>query len=307
MKKPRIDVIGTSGSVGVSLLKMAEKHPFQVNHVSSHNNGEIEKSLTESDLVILCLPDDIAERIQGIRKKLNSSVKIIDCSPRFRVDPEWTYGLPEIIGEEKISQSILVANPGCHATAALLSITPLMDKSILSSNAPVFFQSLTGYSGGGKEMIKAYENNGEIPPKQYSLENKHKHLPEIRMHGGIQNVLFQPTLLPERNGILCTTFAVSQKTISPKDLLAIFEEYFSKSPFISVKNLPKNGEIFMDENNGTNFSSIYPTITDRFLKIITVLDNLGKGAAGAALQNAYILMGENFPKTREELISLFSF
>ncbi|MDH3324589.1 MAG: hypothetical protein OEL89_03050 [Candidatus Peregrinibacteria bacterium] len=307
MNNNKIGIVGSGGAVGVSLQEKLKKHPvFNNFSVPASNLSKLQRSewkqtisafLESNDLIILALPDEIAKKVVAVKNQINSSTKIIDCSTAHRVSPEWSYGLPELPNQtDKIKQAELVANPGCHATAGILSIKPLIDEGLIIPNNFAVLTSITGHSGGGKNLIKQYEEDPAIPPLQYSTGIKHKHLAEITKYSGLNNPpVFQPEVVNTFKGLKTNFFAQTKENISDKKLIELFKEYYKNQIFINVAEIPSNGTVSMTESNDTQNVSIYPFAMGTSIQVVAVLNNLNKGAAGAAIQNANIM--SDLPQT----------
>ncbi len=293
--KSKISVIGQSGSVGVTLEEKLQAHPVfseswydpGVESWSLLSANEqayqsaILKVLDSAELVVLCVADEIAQNIMKLIEPQNSDVKIIDCSTAHRVNKEWGYGLPELPGQRtSLLSTPKVANPGCHATAMNLTLAPLKTWGL--SN--VACHSVTGYSGGGKAMIAQFESD-QGAPWAYSVGLHHKHLPEVEAHSGIKP-FFQPVVIPESQGILCSTWLPEVPT---DDVLSAYSVY-AEEPFVQVTDSP-TAKVDMTAHNGTNQVSLSVVTHEMGTQVISILDNLGKGSAGAVIQNANVMLG----------------
>lgn len=247
-------------------------------------------------MVVLAVPDQIAQEIIKIKHAISSATKILDCSTAHRTDPQWVYGLSEIKGQtEPIQTAESVSNPGCHATAAILSMLPLINSGVTSPKMPII-TSITGHSGGGKDMINTYQKDPLIPPSQYAIGIKHKHVSEIEQFGKCQNPIFQPEVVNSFQGLKTNTFldlSPSGLSLSQNELINIFESYYAKKPTIDIKPIPQKSNISMGEKTGTNEVAIYLQKHETKIQVIAVLDNLGKGSAGAAIQNIKLMLGLN--------------
>ena len=187
--------VGTTGLELETLLKNREE--IEIINISEEKrkniNGKL-KLMEKADLTFLCLPDEAAKEMVSLAPE---RTRIIDTSTAHRTKSDWIYGLPEIGKREEIKKATRVANPGCHATAFILGIKPLIEHDIMHKDDMISAVSITGYSGGGKSMIADYEKEGRIleldSPGQYGTGQKHKHLPEMKKYGGIDN---SPCFLP---------------------------------------------------------------------------------------------------------------
>ena len=254
--------------------------------------------LNSADVVFLCLPDDAAKESASLAT--NPSTIVIDTSTAHRTDDAWAYGLPELSPEhrEKIKNSKRIANPGCHSTGFLLAIYPLIAKGIMKADENLVCYSLTGYSGGGKKMIADYKENlskvkfeseSVLASKPYALGLCHKHLPEMQKIANLAKPpLFNPVLGPYSQGMAVTVglFPSMLSGMSFDDLRKFLSDYYKDSEFASVAAASENPAI-LDPTicNGTNNAKIFVFGNQEHGQITVVLDNLGKGASGAAMQN----------------------
>ncbi|MBB3110057.1 N-acetyl-gamma-glutamyl-phosphate reductase [Paenibacillus phyllosphaerae] len=263
--------------------------------------------MNEADLVFLCLPDEAAREAVTLIRNLNT--RVIDSSTAFRTDEAWTYGLPELSAgqRDKIAGAARVSVPGCHATAFILAINPLIQLGILPRDYPVDCSSLTGYSGGGKGLIAQYENGSgqqgksiSTPPLHYRLDLHHKHLPEMTKFAGLAyKPLFLPTVCDFYNGMVATIpMATRLLHHQPKlsEIHAALADYYDGERFVRV--LPLEDTELLSSNaldptrcNGTNQAEILVFGNDDQVVVACRLDNLGKGSSGAAIQCMNLMMG----------------
>ena len=243
----------------------------------------------------------------------NPKTKIIDASTAHRTNPDWAYGLPELSSDfrKQIESGTRIANPGCHATGFILGVYPLIAAGLLQKSADLATYSLTGYSGGGKKMIASYEADGaqqshpgESPrlfaPRPYALGHHHKHLPEMQKICGLENApLFNPIVGPYYKGMAVSS-AIFQnaltKSATATDIQDVLAEHYDGSRFVKV--LPYEEEPVLDagsldptECNETNEAHVYVFGKGKSIQVSVILDNLGKGASGAAIQNMNIALG----------------
>lgn len=324
--KKRIFVDGSSGTTGLEINDRLSKYDnieiIKIDYDKRRDVNERMKILNEADLVFLCLPDDAAK--ESVALIANPDTKIIDASTAHRTADGWTYGLSELSSahKEAIMNSKRVSNPGCHATAFNLSVYPLIHYNVMSPDYPVTCQSLTGYSGGGKSLIEKYEMNaGDNPytkaPRPYSLGLNHKHLKEMMVHSGLtMSPVFSPVLSDYYKG-LATLLPIHTRLLNKKlvgrDIHNLFVDHYMNQPFVKVmpyideselmdsrinSTVPSEGYIFdgaidITACNDTNMAEIFVIGNDSrgIAMIVTRLDNLGKGASGAAIQNMNLMLG----------------
>lgn len=256
--------------------------------------------MADVDLVVLCLPDDAARESAALAAELGSGApKLLDASTAHRVDPAWVYGFPELQpGQtERIAAAQRVANPGCYPTGAIGLIRPLVDAGLLPPDYPVTINAVSGYSGGGKAMIAAHENDGGPAFELYALTLEHKHLPETQLYGGLtRRPIFVPSVGHFRQGML-VSIPLHLDTLpgrpSGAGLHAVLAERYAGCRHVRVMPLPAAVKLEPEALNGTNDLELYVHASDKHRQAVLVarLDNLGKGASGAAVQNIRLMLG----------------
>ncbi len=257
-------------------------------------------ALNGCDIAILCLPDAAAR--EAVSFIGNPSVRVIDASTAHRTSPEWDYGFPELTGQrEKIAVSKRVANPGCYATGFIALVRPLVEKGVLPPDAHVACHALSGYTGGGKKTIAQYEASEREPelasPRHYAVTLSHKHIPEMQAVCGLKRrPLFAPMICDFPCGMVVSVLLDMDQLEGSRSIAALRElygEYYAGSPVVTLRpeDAPACG--FMGSNNlaGLDGLQIFVCGNEKQLMLSARLDNLGKGASGAAVQNLNIMMG----------------
>jgi len=299
--KPKIFIDGREGTTGLQiydrLIRRSDIDLLIIDESKRKDINERKRLINEADLVFLCLPDEAARESVSLIDNINT--RVIDASTAHRTSTDWVYGFAELSKHqrEKIKNSRRIANPGCHATGIIASVYPLITLGIMPVDYPLTCISLTGYSGGGKAMIRAYEEEKTpemYAPRMYGLDLQHKHLPEI-MHitGLAREPIFCPIVDDYYSGI-ATTITLHNDTLNGKhaatDIRRNLADYYIGEHHVTVA--PKLGSGTLESNWGANTDNMELTISgNEKLTIVTArFDNLGKGAAGAAVQNMEIML-----------------
>ncbi|HEV2560801.1 MAG TPA: N-acetyl-gamma-glutamyl-phosphate reductase [Rhizomicrobium sp.] len=267
------------------------------------------RALNESDLVILCLPDEAAKEAVGLIE--NNAVRVIDASTAHRVAPGWVYGFPEIEPDQraKIAAAARVTNPGCYPTGFLALVRPLTRAGIIPADFPLSVNAISGYSGGGKAMIEEFENKSsphyvETVARTYALGLTHKHVPEMQTHAKLAHPpVFAPSVGRFYRGMIVEVplqlWALPEKA-TPAQIHAVLAESYRDDALVEVAGFEEAAALkTLDAEalKNTNKLKLYVFANEKAeqVRLVAVLDNLGKGASGAAVQNLNIMLG--FPET----------
>lgn len=301
----KVFIDGHSGTTGLHLQeRLATRCDIELLTIAEAERKDARRRqelINKADIVFLCLPD--AAAIEAVELCQNEQTIIIDASTAHRTDEKWVYGLPELSPayRQQIATSKRIANPGCYATGANCILYPLRHAGILPADYPVTIHAVSGYSGGGKTMIADYESKQRqeelLYTRPYALGLQHKHLPEIQKVSS----LAQPPIFNPQVGDFYAGMTVSIPLYShllynhpgQKEVFAALAEHYKEERFITVKEAPSGGFIYAGENTGSNFLTIYVYGNEQQITVTSVLDNLGKGASGAAVQNMNIALGLN--------------
>ena len=256
--------------------------------------------LNQADFVFLCLPD--AAAVEAVSMIENPNTRVIDASTAHRTNPAWDYGFPELSAGQRaaIAKSHRVANPGCYATGMISLVAPLVMAGILPKDYPMVVHALSGYTGGGKKTIAAYEDPNRDPefdsPRLYGLTLTHKHIPEMVAVCGLERKpIFNPIICDFPQGMLVNVplyTALLNGKQTPDSLRQVLADHYAGQTFVTVaESMPASG--FLGSNNlaGSNHLRLYVGGNDEQIILSAQLDNLGKGASGAAIQNLNIMMG----------------
>jgi N-acetyl-gamma-glutamyl-phosphate reductase len=305
----KIFIDGEAGTTGLQIReRLADRRDLEVISIAADKRKDLDERkrlLNAADVAILCLPDDAAKESVSLIE--NDTTRVIDASTAYRVNPDWAYGFAEMDRgqSEKIANARFVANPGCWPQGLIANVRPLLAAGLLPADFPISYNGISGYTGGGKQMIAEYEAEGEAASQfmPYGLTFNHKHVPEMTKYTGLSSApLFVPNVGDFAQGM--TTFVPLQlgqlaKVPSGKDIHAAIADHFAgiKDSFVSVAPydpaLGKTPALDPQAHNDTNTMTLHVFANDARAQavLVAVYDNLGKGASGAAVQNLNLMLG----------------
>jgi len=305
--KHAVFVDGQEGTTGLRIHEyLAQRSDVEVLRIDPERRkdaAERARLLNAADVAFLCLPDAAAR--EAVAMVTNPKTCVIDASTAHRTQPGWVFGLPELAPgqREKLRAAKRIANPGCHASAFILLLRPLVDAGIVPPSLAVSAQSITGYSGGGKKMIEQYQAGGDpvlTAPRPYGLALAHKHVPEMMAHTGLTTKpLFMPIVSNFYKGLAVTVpLHGAQLAVgaSAETIQRAYERHYEGERFVRVMPLRDAGTLeygFLDVQacNDTNRVDVFVFANDTQVLLAARLDNLGKGASGAAVQAMNVHLG----------------
>ena len=304
----KVFVDGQEGTTGLKiyeyLSRRADIEILRIDEAKRKDIDERRRLINASDVTFLCLPDVASRESASLVE--NDKTVVIDASTAFRTHADWAYGLPELTRaqRERIRHAKRIAVPGCHASAFVLAMRPLVEAGVVAPTFAAHAYSITGYSGGGKKIIAEYEASPPdarlASPRPYALALAHKHLPEMSVHGGLQaSPVFTPIVGNFYKGLAVTTYFSADtlgRRVTPRDVQALYAEYYAGEAFVRVAPFDADDNLdagFFDvqANNETNRVDLFVFGNDERFVTVARLDNLGKGASGAAIQCMNLSIG----------------
>ena len=301
----KVYIDGQEGTTGLKILERFKNRSdielLRIDEDKRKDPEERRKLIHSADFTFLCLPDAAAKEAAALAE--GSSTRIIDASTAHRTNPDWAYGFPELGADfrEKIAHSARTAVPGCYASGFVSMVYPLVKLGILPKDYPVSVHAVSGYSGAGKKAIAVYESDdrpaGFDSPRQYALTQQHKHLPEMQKICGLDYApAFNPLVCDYFSGMVVSLplhTRLLTKQYTAEDIRKAREEDYAGANFVKVmpEGDPQDGFISANDLSGTNMMQLFVNGNDDRLILCSRLDNLGKGASGAAVQCLNIMMG----------------
>lgn len=304
--KPKVFIDGEAGTTGLGIRQRLEGlASIQLVSIAPERRkdaGARAEMYAEADLAILCLPDDAAREAVALCETLGARApRLLDASTAHRVHSDWVYGFPEMApGQAKaIAEAKWVSNPGCYPTGSIALLRPLVEAGVIPRDFPITINAVSGYTGGGKAMIAEYEGAGAPSFDLYGLNLEHKHIPETHLYSGLtRRPIFVPSVGHYAQGML-VSIPLHLDTLpgapSGEDLHAVLAKAYTGSEFVKVLTLdsePRPGRIEPEALNETNLMElrVYANAARGQAVLVARLDNLGKGASGAAVQNLKLML-----------------
>ena len=307
-EKKRVFIDGEAGTTGLQVRERLEKRSgdvelIQLPDAMRKDAKAREEALNEADCAILCLPD--AAAMEAVALVTNPNTVVIDASTAYRTNDEWTYGFPELSKEqrEKVKTAKRISNPGCYPTGFIGLTKPLVENGFIPKESRITVNAVSGYTGGGKQLIAIYESPEAEPYGAYGFNLNHKHIPEMRKYAGLDHEpIFQPAVGAFAQGMLVSVplFYDNMANVNNgKQLQECLKEWYKGSTFVSVReynqtdDLERGAFLRADGLRDTNKLelSVFANDDKGTCLLVARLDNLGKGASGAAVQNLNLSLG----------------
>lgn len=290
---------GAAGTTGLEIVeRLAPRSEFDLLILDDEQRKSAEarrEAYHSADFAVLCLPDEAA--IEAVALAEGARVRIIDASSAHRVAPGWTYGFPELTGREAVASARRVSNPGCYPTGFLALVAPLVRAGLLPADWPYTVNAVSGYSGGGKALIQRFEDDPDIAFRAYGLALGHKHLPEMQAYAGLAHApLFAPAVIPAHRGMLVEVpvpLSVMPMAGSPEVLRLALVDFYTGSKLVTVHD-DAPGELLLRRSMRPSDRLdlwVCGSADGSQARLVARLDNLGKGASGAAVQSLNLMAG----------------
>jgi len=291
---------GGAGTTGLEIAdRLAGRNEFKLlvlDEAQRKDPAARREALNEADFAILCLPDDAAREAMALIE--NNSTRVIDASTAHRVTPGWVYGFPELVGHNVVAEASRVSNPGCYPTGFLGLVAPLVRAGLLPSDWPYSCNAVSGYSGGGKSLIKRFEDDTDIAWRSYALGFGHKHVPEMQHLAGLTRPpIFSPAVIPAHRGMVVEVplpLAAMSGVGTPEAMREWLAAFYGASRVVRMGGAPEDHEILLRasaEPSDAMELHVFASPDGSQARLVAVLDNLGKGASGAAVQSLNLMAG----------------
>ena len=297
----KVFIDGAAGTTGIQIRdRLAGRSEFtliQLDDAARKDDGARAGAINNADIVILCLPDDAARAAVGMIA--NDTTRVIDASTAHRTADGWVFGLPEVSGHQAVANARFVSNPGCYSTGFIALVAPLVTHGLIPADTLLTCNAVSGYSGGGKSMIAEFEDADGAPTawRTYGLTLAHKHVPEMQARCGLTHrPLFAPSVAPVYSGMIVDVplhHAMFARGANADTLRTALAEHYALSPIISVEPSyePATLSIELLQDSDAMRLFVFADPASEQVRLVAALDNLGKGASGAAVQNLNLMAG----------------
>ncbi|HTR17452.1 MAG TPA: N-acetyl-gamma-glutamyl-phosphate reductase [Acetobacteraceae bacterium] len=302
-ERPIVFIDGEAGTTGLGIRDRLRNLPVELRSIAPEHRKDPaarKAMMAEVDLVVLCLPDEGARESAALAAELGENgPRLLDASTAHRVNPDWVYGFPELGPEQPaaITRARRVSNPGCYPTGAIALLRPLAEAGLLPVGYPVTINAVSGYSGGGRATIEAHERDGGPAFELYALGLEHKHVSEIETYSRLERrPIFVPSVGHFRQGMLVSIplhLDLLLPEVTGADLHAVLAEHYRGSAHVRVLPPEASGRLEPEALNDTDLLElrVFANEARRHAVLVARLDNLGKGASGAAVQNLALMLG----------------
>lgn len=295
----RVFIDGAAGTTGLEIVeRLTARDEFELLILDDTQRKSADArrdAYHAADYAVLCLPDDAA--IEAVSLADGSPCRIIDASSAHRTNPAWTYGFPELIGRDKVAAASRVSNPGCYPTGFLALLAPLVRHGLLPSDWPYTCHAVSGYSGGGKALIERFDGDPDIAYRDYGLAMGHKHVPEMQKFAGLAHApLFAPAVVPAHRGMIVEVplhLALMERAAPTDGLRDCLRHFYASSPVVRL-NEETPDEVLLRRSTGPSDRLelfVFGSRDGTQARLVARLDNLGKGASGAAVQSLNLMAG----------------
>ncbi len=292
---------GAAGTTGLEIAdRLAGRPEFALvalDEARRKDPAARREALNEADFAVLCLPDDAAREAVSLIDA-GSKVRVIDASTAHRVTPGWVYGFPEISGHSAVAEATRVSNPGCYSTGFIALLAPLVRAGLLPADWPYACNAVSGYSGGGKALIARFEADPDIAWRGYALALGHKHVPEMQARCGLTRPpLFAPAVIPAHRGMVTEIplpLAAMPGAGTPEAMREWLAQFYGASKVVVMDDAPADGELLLRKSMAPSDRMelhVFASPDGSQARLVAVLDNLGKGASGAAVQSLNLMAG----------------
>ncbi|OBX19105.1 N-acetyl-gamma-glutamyl-phosphate reductase [Erythrobacter sp. QSSC1-22B] len=294
-------VDGAAGTTGLEILdRLTGRDGFtliQLDETRRKDEAARREALNDADIAILCLPDEAARQAMELLDP-DAGTRVIDASSAHRTTEGWCYGFPELVGRTRVAEARRVSNPGCYPTGFLALIAPLVREGLLPDDWPYTVNAVSGYSGGGKELIQRLES-GEAPAfRAYGYDMAHKHGPEMKAHAGLKHgVIFAPSVVPAYRGMIVEVplhLGAMAGEPTADALRSALADFYADSLVVSVPDSSVPSELVLEESAPPSDGMelfVFGNTGGWHARLVARLDNLGKGASGAAIQSLNLMCG----------------